>query len=104
MPSLSAKPVDQAPLGVMVTIMNAQEILDSLPALTPSQWEQIEKRIGELRPANNQPPSGETSKQGKSWREAIRPLVGSVDGPDDWAENHDHYIHGTPKRSDSGVR
>ncbi len=29
----------------------------------------------------------------------LRGIVGSVDGPEDWAENHDHYIHGTPKRT-----
>lgn len=26
-------------------------------------------------------------------------LAGSIkDGPADWAEEHDHYIHGTPRR------
>jgi hypothetical protein len=24
--------------------------------------------------------------------------AGRLKGPPDWAENHDHYIHGTPKR------
>ncbi|MDR3403660.1 MAG: hypothetical protein P4L99_14270 [Chthoniobacter sp.] len=29
----------------------------------------------------------------------IQDLVGSVDGlPEDFAAEHDHYIHGTPKR------
>jgi hypothetical protein len=28
----------------------------------------------------------------------LRALAGTVEGPEDWAENHDHYIHGTPKR------
>ena len=26
-------------------------------------------------------------------------LAGTVEGPVDWAQNHDHYIHGTPKRT-----
>jgi hypothetical protein len=26
-------------------------------------------------------------------------LAGTVDGPEDWAAEHDHYISGTPKRS-----
>lgn len=26
--------------------------------------------------------------------------VGLVDGPADWAAEHDHYLFGTPKRSD----
>jgi hypothetical protein len=28
----------------------------------------------------------------------LRGIAGTVEGPEDWAENHDHYIHGTPKR------
>jgi hypothetical protein len=34
-----------------------------------------------------------------SFFETIRDLVGSVDGlPEDFAAEHDHFIHGTPKR------
>jgi len=29
----------------------------------------------------------------------LRAIAGTVEGPEDWARNHDHYIHGTPKRS-----
>ena len=28
----------------------------------------------------------------------LRSVAGTIPGPADWAENHDHYIHGTPKR------
>jgi hypothetical protein len=28
----------------------------------------------------------------------LRALAGTIDGPEDWAKNHDHYIHGTPKK------
>jgi hypothetical protein len=38
------------------------------------------------------------SKSAGSFFDAIRDLVGSVEGPADWAAEHDHYIHGTPKR------
>jgi len=32
--------------------------------------------------------------------DSLRPFAGSIDGlPPDLAENHDHYIHGTRKRS-----
>jgi hypothetical protein len=27
----------------------------------------------------------------------LRKLAGTVEGPEDWAKNHNHYIHGTPK-------
>ena len=33
-----------------------------------------------------------------SFFDSIRELIGSVEGPEDWAAEHDHYIHGTPKR------
>ena len=33
-----------------------------------------------------------------SWAEIFKDVIGSVDDlPPDMAENHDHYIHGTPK-------
>lgn len=34
-----------------------------------------------------------------SFFETVKDLVGSVEGlPSDFAAEHDHYIHGTPKR------
>jgi hypothetical protein len=37
--------------------------------------------------------------QAKNWGEVFKDLIGSVEGlPEDMAENHDHYIHGTPKK------
>lgn len=31
--------------------------------------------------------------------ERLEPIIGSIQGlPEDFAEQHDHYIHGTPKR------
>jgi hypothetical protein len=29
----------------------------------------------------------------------LRGMAGTVEGPKDWAQNHDHYIHGTPRRT-----
>jgi len=40
---------------------------------------------------------GEPESRG-SFFDTMRDLVGSVEGPADWAAEHDHYIHGTPKR------
>ena len=35
-----------------------------------------------------------------SFLEQFREFVGCMEGlPEDFAENHDHYIHGTPKRN-----
>lgn len=30
----------------------------------------------------------------------LESMIGTVEGPPDWAAEHGHYIHGTPKRSD----
>ena len=39
--------------------------------------------------------------QGPTLYERLQGVVGSADGlPEDMADNHDHYIHGTPKRAD----
>ena len=30
--------------------------------------------------------------------ERMRSLIGSIEGPEDWAREHDHYLYGTPKK------
>ena len=37
------------------------------------------------------------AQQGAGW-DVLESLVGSIDGPPDWASEHDHYLYGTPKR------
>jgi hypothetical protein len=40
-----------------------------------------------------------TPEEIQSLREGLRKLSGIAEGlPDDFAEQHDHYIHGTPKK------
>jgi hypothetical protein len=31
--------------------------------------------------------------------DVMESLIGSVDAPEDWASEHDHYLYGTPKRA-----
>jgi len=39
------------------------------------------------------------SAESASWAEVFKDVIGSVDDlSPDMADNHDHYIHGTPKR------
>ena len=33
--------------------------------------------------------------------DVLRELAGSVEAPADWSAEHDHYLYGTPKRSES---
>jgi len=30
--------------------------------------------------------------------DVMESLIGSVDAPEDWSREHDHYLYGTPKR------
>ena len=70
--------------------MSAQEIMTELPKLTPDELWQVKARVEEL--VQTQPPSAVWGVLGK-W-------AGKADGlPSDLAENHDHYLHGAPKKN-----
>ena len=45
-------------------------------------------------------PRVESGGDCRSFVESIEPLIGSIDGPRDLSEEHDHYAHGAPKRAD----
>jgi hypothetical protein len=52
------------------------------------------------------PPEGVTVRveevpaatSGPAWAEVLKDLIGSVEGPEDLAENHDHYVHRAPRK------
>ena len=70
--------------------MSAQEIISELPKLTPDELRQVKAKVEELAPPA--PPGPLWSLLGK-W-------AGKADGlPADLAENHDHYLHGAPKKT-----
>jgi hypothetical protein len=49
------------------------------------------------RPSNSG--STPTADTGPSWAEVLKDVIGRAEGlPTDMARNHDHYIHGAPKR------
>jgi hypothetical protein len=57
-----------------------------------------EGTVVEVSPVETAPQAVEGEKQ-PSWGEVFDDLIGTVEGlPADFAQNHDHYIHGTPKR------
>lgn len=39
----------------------------------------------------------ETRASSDAW-DVLEDLAGTVDAPQDWASEHDHYLYGTPKR------
>jgi hypothetical protein len=69
--------------------MSAQEIISELPKLTPDELRQVKAKVEELVPPA--PP-------GSLWN-LLSKWAGKAEGlPADLAENHDHYLHGAPKR------
>lgn len=50
-------------------------------------------------PATKSQDEDENERDDASAWAAIDALVGTVEGPADWAEEHDHYLYGTPKRN-----
>jgi len=54
-------------------------------------WRKIEEQLA----------ANEGTAQPTAW-DVLDSLAGSVTAPADWAQEHDHYLYGTPKRERSG--
>ena len=68
--------------------MSAQEIIAELPKLKPDELRQIKAKVDDLAKA-------------QSWTigKVLLEFAGTAEGlPPDMARNHDHYLHGTPKK------
>jgi hypothetical protein len=78
-------------------IENGQIVLDDPIALADGIQVRIEVlRAGWAQADNKSDSSGD---QEKSLYDLMQPIVGIVnDLPPDFARNHDHYLHGQPKR------
>ena len=69
--------------------MSAQEIIRELPRLTPDELRQVKTKFEGLAQAGSPGPLWSIFKK---W-------AGKAEGlPPDLAENHDHYLHGAPKK------
>jgi hypothetical protein len=72
--------------------MSAREIIEELPRLTPAELLEVETRLRELRQEQVHQPQAR-------WGQALLEIAGTAEGlPPDFAENHDHYLHGAPKQ------
>jgi len=72
--------------------MSAQEIIAELPKLKPEELQRVKAGLAELE-RQNAPPE-------RSVWDALLEFAGTAEGlPPDLAENHDHYLHGAPKRT-----
>lgn len=74
--------------------MSTKQIIAELEHLSPEELRRVQQRARELE---RQKAAG---KYGRSWREALLEVAGTCEGlPPDFAINHDHYLHGTPKQA-----
>jgi hypothetical protein len=72
--------------------MSATEIITELPKLTRVELEQVDAKLHQLL-------QGKRGTDAKSWGEALLEVAGTAEGlPSDFAHNHDHYLHGAPRR------
>jgi hypothetical protein len=70
--------------------MSAREIIQELPKLNRHELEDIVSKGRQLLESND-----DEGLQGEGWRR----FAGTVRGlPSDMALNHDHYLHGLPKK------
>jgi len=75
--------------------MSAREIIEELPRLTPAELLEVGNRLRELQ----RPKTANASAASVRWGEALLEIAGTAEGlPPDFAENHDHYLHGAPKQ------
>ena len=72
--------------------MSPQEIITELTKLSREEFAQVDLKLHELLE--------EKLRTGdQSWGQALREIAGAVEGlPPDYAENHDHYLHGRPRQ------
>jgi len=70
--------------------MSVQELEIAIEKLSPAEVESLAQWLQEFR-AQSAPPE-------PSPFDILRDLAGSLDMPPDWAEQHDHYLTGAPKR------
>jgi hypothetical protein len=72
--------------------MSAQEIIKELMKLGPDELAEIDLKLHEL--LQKRPSASE-----RSWGEALLEVAGAIEGlPPDYAQNHDHYLHGLSRR------
>jgi len=79
--------------------MSAQQIIEELSKLDPDELRMVRARLDELT-AQLAPAEQETGSNQEPISKFLLRLAGCVHGlPSDLARNHDHYLYGTPKRT-----
>ena len=94
--SLFGNPTSPQSVSVVnIFSMSAREIIEELPRLTSAELLEVESRLRELQRRM----AAAASEAPVRWGEALLEIAGTAEGlPPDFAENHDHYLHGAPKQ------
>lgn len=75
--------------------VGANEIIAELPNLNRAELEAVDAKLHELLTSS----AKRQRAMSPEWGRNLAKLAGTVEGlPSDFALNHDHYLHGTPKR------
>jgi len=83
----------------MTTKEKAIRVIEGLP--DDASLGDIMEELRHLEPDAVGEPSEEEEQplpEGGVW-DLLKHVAGTVEMPADWASEHDHYLHGTPKRS-----
>ncbi|HEX8275461.1 MAG TPA: hypothetical protein VF615_22700 [Longimicrobiaceae bacterium] len=83
----------------MTTKERAIQVIETLPE--DSTIEEIVEKLRRLEPgAAGEPSTVDEANpdEGGVW-DLLERSAGTVEMPEDWAAEHDHYLYGTPKRS-----
>ena len=79
-------------------VENGKIVLDEAATLTEGMKVRIQLIAGATETKGSQVESDEEDS-GPTLYERMKPLIGMIkDAPSDFARNHDHYIHGLPKK------
>jgi hypothetical protein len=74
--------------------VSTNDILAELPRLNRAELEAVDAKLRELLAR-----AQDSRTASPKWGLNLGKLAGTVEGlPADYALNHDHYLHGTPKR------
>ena len=52
-----------------------------------------------VTPLDGSVPAASDEERMPTLAERLKDVIGTVEGPPDLADNHDHYLHGAPKKS-----
>ena len=77
------------------------EIITAIESLSPESLKLLSEFVDFLRFKRFQSPKEQTPSAPESdnaWT-LLETLSGTVQAPQDWAAEHDHYLYGTPKHS-----